>query len=86
MPPTSAFITPTPIDLRKRVRCRKKLSIEDKITIVRQALLLKLPQKDIAKEHRVTISAVSRLVNNSLKNNKFLNELIAERDGKEKTL
>ena len=46
---------------------------------------LKLSQKDIAKEHRVTVSAVSRLVNKSLKNNKFLNELIAERDRKEQT-
>ena len=83
LPPPSAFGTPTPIDMRKRTRCRRRLSIEDKITVVRQALLEKLSQKDIAKEHRVTIGAVSASVGKALKNPKFLQELITERDRKE---
>ena len=82
-PPSSAFVTSTPIDMRKRTRCRRRLTIEDKITIVRQALLLKILHKDIAKEHQVTPSAVSGLVGKALKNPKFLQELLADRDRKE---
>ena len=75
--PPSAFVTPTPIDMRKRSRCRKKLSIQDKTTIIAQSLLLKYRHKDIAKEHRVTQSAVSRLVTKALRNPKFLHEIMA---------
>ena len=77
LPPPSAFVTPTPIDMRKRIRCRKKLSIKDKIMIIKQSLLLKYTHKDIAKEHQVTASAVSVLVGKALKNPKFLQELMA---------
>lgn len=36
--------------------------------------------KDIAKEHRISQSVVSRVVGKALKNPKFLQELISERD------
>jgi len=56
--------------------------LQEKITIVSQALCMKYAQKDIAREHRVTISAVSGLVQKALRNKNFLSEMIAARDHK----
>ena len=59
--------------------------MQEKITIVSQALCMKYAQKDIAREHRVTISAVSGLVQKALRNKNFLSEMITERDHKEQS-
>ena len=82
LPSASAFATSTPIDSRKRTRCRRRLSLQEKITIISQALCLKYAQKDIAREHRVSVSAVSGLIFKARRNPNFMVELIAERDRK----
>ena len=51
-----------PIASRRKGRKRPVLTTSEKIDIVHQAIVEKLPFKEIAKEHRVSIGTVSQLV------------------------
>ena len=68
----------TPVDLRKRMKVRKKLSLQDKMRIVYQVVMLGHQQKDVAREHRVTSAYVSFLIKKAKKNPKYFSELAAE--------
>ena len=72
-PKASAFIEPTSIDARKRSRKRGTLSVSEKVQIVHQAVV----HKDIAKEHRISVSHVCCLQYKALRNPKFIAELVS---------
>ena len=69
--------------MRKCRRSGKKLSLSEKILIVHQAVVLKYHHKDIAKEHRITASYVTKLQSKALKNKKFIAELMSIQDRKQ---
>ena len=70
--------TVTPIMNRKKGSRRPVLTVGEKLTILHQAIVQKLPWKEIAKEHRVSKSNVNRLVRLSKKKPKFLEEIHAK--------
>ena len=76
-PKASTFIEPTSIDARKRSRKRGTLSVSEKVQIVHQAVVQKLSHKDIAKEHRISVSHVCSLQYKALRNPKFIAELVS---------
>ena len=59
------------------------MSISEKVQIIHQAVVSKLPHKDIANEHRITAAYVSLLQKRALKKKRFIAELISQRDAKE---
>ena len=82
-PPVSAFRRPTPIDMRKRSRTNKKVTLLEKITIIHQAVVLQYKHADIAKEHRISPQYVGYLAKKAEKSSRFIDELRSERDKKE---
>ena len=64
-----------PIPNRKKGKKRPILGTTEKIDIVHQAIVQLLPWKDIAKEHRVSVSSVSNLVTKAKKNPEFIEEV-----------
>ena len=69
------YIEPTTIDTRKRSRKNRMMSLSEKVQIIHQAVVMKLPHKDIAKEHRISTPYVSILQKRALKNKSFIAEL-----------
>jgi len=66
------YIEPTPKACRKRGKGRPKLTAGDKIDIVHKVLHGLHPEKDVAKEYRITQQCVSLLSNKAKKNHSFL--------------
>ena len=60
---------------RKRSRTKNKLTLSEKILIVHQVVIQLKPLKQVAKEHRVTASYISLIVQKVKKNPKLLSEL-----------
>ena len=58
--------------------------MNQKIQIVHQVLCRQDRQADVAKEHRITAAYVSLLVNQALKKKRFVEEMIALKEAKEK--
>jgi predicted transcriptional regulator len=77
------FKEPVPIDSRQRSRKRVKLTTLQKIRIVHQVMHLKHSQTDVAREYRVTKSAISSLVSKARHNKEFLEEILFEHNRKE---
>lgn len=64
--------------MRKRSRTGRKLSLQEKIQIVHQAVVLKYHHKDIAQEHRISRCYVTQLQQRALKNRAFIAELMSQ--------
>ena len=54
---------------------RPKLKLEDKISILYKVFCQMLPFKDVAKEHRVSVSMISRLAAKARGKPQFLKEI-----------
>ena len=76
-------IDEVPIMSRKISRKRSALCAQQKINIVHQAIVQCLPFKDIAKEHRISVNVINKLVGKARKKPKFIAEINAKEDLKE---
>ena len=65
------------------MRKNRNLSITEKVDISHKVLVLHESQTEVAREYRVTTSCVCHIIRKSRSNSKYLEELMAERDGKE---
>ena len=76
--PSNEFKSPKTIHKRKRSRTGNKLTLAEKIEISHKVICQNELQADIAKEYRITRAYVSMIVNRSLKNPKYIEELRGE--------
>ena len=70
------FSQPVPVGLRRRTGKRPPMSVAEKIQVVHQVLVGHDFQKDVAREHRISNTTVSKLVKKAVKNKDFLDELM----------
>lgn len=70
-----AFIEPTSVATRKRLKKRQKVSGTEILNIAHRVLVEKHFMKDVAKEFRITIPRVSVIVGKVSKNTKVLQEM-----------
>ena len=66
--------------LRKRGRCRQKVTLSEKIEMVHKVTIQRFPVKDVATEYRVLQSYIYQLVIKAKKNPKFLTELHSQKE------
>ena len=71
---SNEFIGETTPSYRKK-RSRGHLSLSEKIDIVRQVKFKFVPQREVAKEFRVSVATVSALTMKAHKDPKYLREL-----------
>ncbi len=66
---------PVPINLKRRIKRKKILSLKEKVQLVHKVLVQHQFLKDVAKEYHITQPAVSNIVRKAKKNPRFLDEL-----------
>lgn len=74
------YIEDVPIPHRKKCRTKNKIELSEKIYICHQVIHQMKPLRQVAKEHRVTQSWISRLVQKVRKNHNLLSELLAAKE------
>jgi len=79
----SEYKEDVPVNHRKRQRTKSKLSLSEKFSIVHQAVCQLRPLKSLAKEHRISESYVSLIVQKVRSHPKLLDELLAVEQEKE---
>ena len=72
------FIQPTCIIARRNGGNRPKLTTGDKIAIVHKILCQHVPEKNVAKEFRISRGYVSTLSNKARRNPGVLREIVSE--------
>ena len=71
---------PASVDSRRRGKNRPKLSVKEKIEIIYKVICKELPEKDVAKEFRVSANYVSKLITKIRRRPRFLRELAEAED------
>ena len=74
----SDFKEPVSIASRRRGGKRPKLRTQDKIAIVHQVLCQHIPEKEVAKEFRISLGYLSRLPNMARRKPGAISEIVSE--------
>ena len=80
MTSSAHYREPVPPGRRKISRKRGPLSVSDKIEIVYRVLVDHEPQQAVAKERRISLQVVNKLVCKVQRHKELLDELAAKRD------